>query len=355
MVKVQFKTFRIDLLSTLMAKITLKTIADEVGLSITTVSRALAGYDDVNEETRRRIVAIAERLGYQPNLAARHLRSKQTNTIGMVVPRTAHFSDPFFMELLAGVGRQASEHGYDLLVSAQMRGEEELAAYRRMVAGGRVDGMVLARVLQHDPRIDYLQQALYPFVAFGQSEDSTYPYIEVDGADGMYRLVAHLVEYGHRRFGFVLSPDELAFTALRWAGCRRALDDFGLPYDERYVTGGDLTRQSGTQAADYLLSLPEPPTAIIACNDQMALGVMQAARHRGLIVGQDVAVAGFDDIPAAGGSDPPLTTIRQPIYGIGYRLADMLVRLIHGEELEERQIFLKPELIIRASSGQPRA
>jgi LacI family transcriptional regulator len=153
----------------------------------------------------------------------------------------------------------------------------------------------------------------------------------------------------------VLSPDELAFTALRWAGYRRALNDFGLPYDDRYVTEGDLTRQSGTQAADYLFSLPEPPTAIIACNDQMALGVMQAARLRGLIVGQDVAVAGFDDIPAAGGANPPLTTIRQPIYGIGYRLADMLVRLIHGEELEEPQIFLKPELIIRASSGQPRA
>jgi LacI family transcriptional regulator len=335
-------------------KITLKTIAEEAGLSITTVSRALAGYDDVNAETRRRIMAIAERLGYQPNLAARHLRSKQTNTIGMVVPRTAHFSDPFFMELLAGVGRQASEHGYDLLLSAQMQGEEELAAYRRMVAGGRVDGMVVARVLRRDPRIDYLQQALYPFVAFGRSETSEHPYIDVDGTDGMYRLVAHLVNYGHRQFGFVLSPEELAFTASRLAGYRRALDDFGLPYDETYVVEGDLTRQSGTEAAEVLLSLPEPPTAIIACNDLMALGVMQAIRHRGLTVGKAVAVAGFDDIPAASGADPPLTTVRQPIYGIGYRLADMLARLIHGEEPEETQIMLKPELIIRASSGQPR-
>ncbi|NDJ74692.1 MAG: LacI family transcriptional regulator, partial [Chloroflexi bacterium] len=123
-------------------KVTLKTIAEESGFSITTVSRALAGYDDVNEQTRQRIIEIATRLGYQPNLPARHLRSKHTHTIGMVILRTAHFSDPFFMELLSGVGLAASEEGYDLLLSAQMRGEEELSAYRRMVAGGRLDGMV---------------------------------------------------------------------------------------------------------------------------------------------------------------------------------------------------------------------
>ena len=124
-----------------MKKATLKTISDESGFSITTVSRALAGYTDVNEQTRQRIVEIAERLGYQPNLTARHLRSKHTNTIGMVIPLTAYYSDQFFMELLSGVGQQAAQHGYDLLLSAQVRGEEEISAYRRMVDGSRVDGI----------------------------------------------------------------------------------------------------------------------------------------------------------------------------------------------------------------------
>lgn len=331
-------------------RVTLKTIAEEAGVSITTVSRALAGYDDVNEETRRRIVAIAERLGYQPNLTARHLRSKQTSTIGMVVPRTQHFSDPFFMELLAGVGRRASEHGYDLLLSAQMQGEEELKAYHRMVAGGRVDGMVIARILNNDPRIEYLQNSRHPFVTFGHSEEATYPYIDVDGAEGMVQLVAHLVDGGHHRIGLIASPDDLVFTAQRFAGYRRALLQFDLAYDEALIVYGDLTQPGGKHGAEQLLALPSPPTAIIAFNDQMALGAMMAVQEAGRRVGPDIAIAGFDDIPAARISNPPLTTIQQPIYGIGFRLVNMLIQLIHNEPIDETQILIKPELIVRAST-----
>lgn len=335
-------------------KVTLKTIADESGFSITTVSRALAGYDDVNEQTRQHIIAIADRLGYRPNLTARHLRSKHTNTVGMVIPRTAHFSDPFFMELLSGVGREASEHGYDLLLSAQMRGEEELSAYQRMVAGGRLDGIVLARVQHNDPRIAYLQSVIHPFVVFGRTERAGYPYIEVDGAQGMAELAAHFAAYNHRRLGLILSPPELAFTSHRLAGFRRGCQQAGLPFDDTYIAQGNLTRKSGSEAAHTLLDLPEPPTAIIACNDSMAIGAMRAIAERGLEVGRDVAVAGFDDIPSARGTTPPLTTVRQPIYDIGRRLAEMLIRLIHGDTLEESQILLEPQLIVRASSGKPR-
>lgn len=336
-------------------KITLKTIAQEAGLSITTVSRALAGYDDVNEDTRKRILDIAERLGYQPNLIARHLRSKSTNTIGMVIPRTAYFSDSFFMELLAGVGRQAAEYGYDLLLSAQLPGEEELAAYRRMVAGSRVDGVALARVLRHDPRIDYLREVRHPFVAFGCSDDgNTYPYIDVDGATGVSHLVEHFASYGHRRIAMILSPWDLAFTVRRHAGYRQGLEQAGLEYREDYVVMGDLTQQSGAAATHRLLDLPEPPTAIIACNDLMALGAMSAVSQHGLRVGHDIAVAGFDDIPAAGNARPALTTVRQPIYEIGRQLVGILVRLIKGQTLDEPHVLIVPDLIIRASSGPER-
>jgi len=333
-------------------KVTLKTIAAEAGLSITTVSRALAGYDDVNEDTRRRIMDIAERLGYQPNLIARHLRSKFTHTIGMVIPRTAYFSDSFFMELLAGVGRQASELGYDLLLSAQMPGEEELEAYRRMVAGSRVDGVVLARVMRHDPRIDYLKEVRHPFVTFGCSEgDNSYPYIDVDGATGVRWMVEHFVESGHQPIALILSPWELAFTSHRYAGYRKGLEQANLPYREEYVVLGDLTQQGGAEAAMQLLSLPEPPGGIIACNDLMALGAMEVISQQGFLVGQDIAVAGFDDIPAAAFADPPLTTVRQPIYNIGRHLVEMLVRILKDQPLDEPHVLIAPELIIRASSG----
>ncbi len=332
-------------------KVTLKDIARESGYSITTVSHALSGYGDVNENTRQHIIAIAERLGYQPNLAARHLRSKQTKTIGMVIPLTAYFSDPFFMELLSGVGRQAAEYGYDLLLSAQQPGEEELNAYRRIVASSRIDGVVVARVQRDDPRITFLKEAHHPFVVFGRSNANDYPYIDVDGRAGVHQIVLHLARLGHRRIAFVLSPPQLAFTALRYEGYCQGLAEAGLPLDTAYIVQGDLTRASGHAAAARLLALPEPPTAIVACNDSMALGAMLAIQEQKLVVGRDVAVAGFDDIPAAASANPPLTTVRQPIYDIGRQALDMLIRVIRNEPIENLHVLLVPELIVRASSG----
>lgn len=332
-------------------KVTLKDIARESGYSITTVSHALSGYGDVNENTRQHIIAIAERLGYQPNLAARHLRSKQTKTIGMVIPLTTYYSDPFFMELLSGVGRQAAEYGYDLLLSAQQPGEEELSAYRRIVASSRIDGVVVARVQRDDPRITFLKEARHPFVVFGRSNANDYPYIDVDGRAGIRQIVLHLARLGHRRIAFILSPPQLAFTSLRYEGYCQGLDEAGLSLRDDYVVEGDLTRASGHASALRLLALPEPPTAIVACNDSMAIGAMLAIQERKLVVGRDVAVAGFDDIPAAANASPPLTTVRQPIYDIGRQALDMLIRVIRNEPVENLHVLLVPELIVRASSG----
>ena len=336
-------------------RVTLKTIAEEAGLSITTVSRALAGYDDVNEATRQRIIAIAKRLGYEPNLAARHLRSKHTQTIGMVIPLTSYFSDPFFMELLSGVGRQAAEYGYDLLLTAQQPGEEELGAYRRMVASSRIDGMVVARVRKDDARIAFLSEARHPFVAFGRSQIDDYPYIDVDGTVGMRQVVRHLIDLGHRHIAVILPPRALAFTATRYEGYAQALREAGLEPEDIYRAEGDLTSESGHQAAQRLLDRTPPPTAIAACNDMMAIGAMWAVRERGLAVGRDVAVTGFDDISQAAHTAPPLTTVRQPIYDIGRQALDMLIRVIRQESVEQTHIILEPELIIRASSGSPRS
>jgi LacI family transcriptional regulator len=334
-------------------KVTLKTISEESGFSITTVSRALAGYNDVNEDTRQRIIAIARRLGYEPNLTARHLRSKQTQTIGMVIPLTSRFSDPFFMELLSGVGRQSSEYGYDLLLSAQMPGEEELSAYRRMVASSRVDGLVLARVQTDDPRIAYLIEAHHPFVAFGRSDTGDYPYIDVDGATGVRQLVEHFVSNGHTRIAIILSPCQLAFTSPRYEGYVQGLHEAGLHPDAAHIAEGDLSQASGYTATHAFLKLSAPPTAIIACNDLMAMGAVQAVQEQGLQVGRDIAIAGFDDIPAAAYTTPPLTTVRQPIYDIGRRAVEMLIRVIRNEVLEEPHVLLTPKLIVRASSVRP--
>lgn len=335
-------------------RVTLKTIAQETGFSITTVSRALAGYDDVARETRALIQATAERLGYQPNEAARQLRARRANTIGLIIPTFGpRFSDPFFSELLAGVGNQAAEHQFDLLVSTQAPGPDELDAYRRL-AGGRVDGLIVVRTRHHDARIDYLCKTRMPFVAFGRASRDDFTYVDVDGAEGMRELTQHFIDAGHRRIGYAAPPLDLNFTRLRLAGYRAALEASGLPYDQALVVAGHLTQRGGAGCAEVLLQMDSPPTAILAGNDMMAFGVMSAIRERGLRVGVDIGVAGFDDVPDAEYSHPPLTTVHQPIYEIGRRTCDMLLQIIQGRPLEEEHVVLKPTLVVRRSCGVTR-
>jgi len=336
--------------------VTLKDIARKVGYSVTTVSRALAGYDDVAESTRQLIIRTAAEMGYRPNATARRLRKRCTDTIGFVIPTHGpRFSDPFFSELLAGIGNEAARWELDLLVSTRAPGQEELRVYERMVLERRVDGLLVVRTRHHDPRIAYLIQQGFPFVAFGRSDlEVDFPYLDVDGRMGLSQLTRHLIDMGHRRIGYVSAPLDLVFASHRLEGYRDALAASGIPYDEEIVVVGQLTERSGYQAGCELLGRDDPPTAIIACNDLMALGVISAAQGMGLVVGRDVAVAGFDDIPLAEHAQPPLTTVRQPIYDIGRRICAMLIQLLREGTLEERHVVLEPQLVVRQSCGTSR-
>ena len=353
--------------------VTLKDIAKQVGLSVTTVSRALAGYDDVAEGTRQRVRAAAKEMGYYPNITARHLQKQRTDTLAFVIPTHGpRFSDPFFSELLAGIGNEAGRHHFDLLVSTQPPdSENERETYRRIVHGRRADGVLVVRTRQNDERIRFLSKQGFPFVAFGRSDPgSSFPYVDEDSYTGTQLITQHMADLGHRRIGFVSAPAGLMFCQLRLAGYRDTLRANGLEPDPALIIGGDLTQRGGFQAAQTLLALDPRPTAIIACNDLMALGAMSAAQSLGLIIGQDLSVGGFDDIPLAEHAHPPLTTVRQPIYEIGQRITRMLVQLIQGqlapetrqdtlrshkagEIAAETQVILTPQLIIRDSSGPP--
>lgn len=332
----------------------LKDIAQKTGFSITTVSRALAGYDDVKPDTRRQIEAVAMGLGYQPNGVARQLRSQKTDTLGIVIPSDdTRFSDDFFSELLMGVGYATAHMGYDLLVSAQTS-DDEMSAYRRIVGGNRVDGVIIARTRRHDPRIAYLQECGHAFVVAGRSapdEPSNFPYVDVDSQDGIGQVTNHLIGLGHRHIGIILPPSEIAYTGYRLAGYQQALIHAHLPYQPHYVVHGDLRREGGRDATYNLLTHHPQLTAIVACNDAMALGAMNTIQAMGLRVGADVAVTGFDNIALAEHAHPPLTTVRQPFVEIGQHLVELLIRLIQQKPLGESQILLSPMLIIRQSCG----
>jgi LacI family transcriptional regulator len=333
--------------------VTLKDIARAVGKSVTTVSSALNDYDDVSEETKQLVRRVAREMGYTPNIAAQQLRKKRTNTLGLILPTFApRFSDPFFSELLAGIGNESSANGFDLLVSTQAPGPDEDAAYRRMVDGHRVDGLLLARTRENDPRITFLVERDFPFVAFGRTgQGFDFPYVDEDGILGMKLVTQHVIDLGHRRIAFIAAPPELTFATYRLAGFRQAMDENGLSPDESLIVVGDLTQRNGYRLAGELLDRPDPPTAMLACNDLMALGAMAAAQERGLIVGQDIAITGFDDIPPAQYSHPPLTTVHQPINRIGRMICEMLIQSIRGEDLAERHVLLRPSVVVRRSSG----
>jgi LacI family transcriptional regulator len=333
--------------------VTIKDVARKLNLSITTVSRALDGYADVAEETRTRVQLAARELGYMPNRSARQLRRKRAETIGFILPTsTPRFSDPFFAEFISGLGDGLAQENYDLLVSMAPPGEEaERQAYQKWVQGMRVDGFVLNRMHLHDWRVQYLGEHLVPFVALERTLDPvSFNFIEVDGQAGLMKMIHHLVEMGHRRIAFVGGPPHLTLQANRFAGYRAGLVDAGIPLLPELVVEADLTRAGGYHAGLHLLQLQQPPTAIACVNDLTAVGVVHAASERGLRVGPELAVSGFDGVDESEHSNPPITTLSQPVYDIARRLVRMLIQELSDETPDERQVRLVPELVVRDST-----
>jgi DNA-binding LacI/PurR family transcriptional regulator len=334
--------------------ITIRDVAKRLNLSITTVSRALDGYTDVSDATREKVIRTAEELGYVPNRIARQLRKHKSETIGYILPTsTPRFNDPFFNTFMAGLGNEATLSNYDLLVSTANPGEEnERQLYKRWVQGRRVDGFILNRMQLQDWRVQYLATKNFPFVTLERNLDEVeYDSVEVNGQAGMVELIAHLVEMGHQRIAYIGASANLSLEASRFQGYQAGLAATGIEFDEGLVVEGDMTRSGGYQAAQQLLELVSPPTAIACVNDLTAIGAMKVARERGMAVGKDLAISGFDGIEEAEGTQPPLTTLSQPIYEIACQLIKLLLTRLESPEIPYQHIQFSPELFIRQSTN----
>jgi LacI family transcriptional regulator len=334
--------------------VTIRNLAEKLNLSITTVSRALDGYSDVAEETRKRVVEAAHAMGYEPSYAARQLRRKRSDAIGYILPTSSpRFSDPFYVNFLTGLCDEAATQKLDLTItSCPPESEQEKEQYRRWVQSRRVDGIILNRTRVSDWRVDFLQQNNLPFVSLGKGESAaTYPHIDISDTNGVCELVTHLASKGHRRIAFIGAATNLVIHADRFAGYQNGLEAAHLPFEPALVMQGDLTEESGYQAARQLLALPQPPTAILGINDLTALGILHAAKEKGLYIGTELAIAGYDGITETEYTNPPLTTLYQPTYVIARELTKMLVQLIEGKPLPEKCITVEPTLVIRASTG----
>ncbi len=333
---------------------TIRDLASRLNLSITTVSRALDGYEDVAESTRERVIQTAHEMGYTPNRAARQLRRQRTDTLGYILPaRLPRFADPFFYEFMSGLGDAAGARNYDLLVSTAPPGEiGEKALYQRWVNGRKVDGFILNRLRIHDWRVQFLAENHVPFVTLEKSHDGIeHPCVTVNNRQGFRKLVQHILRLGHVRIAFVGASPDLVIATDRLAGYQDALGEAGIAIDPSLIYACGLSRQEGIEGAKSLLKLSSPPSGIVCANDLVAIGAMEALTELGLTAGKDVVVAGFDNIEEAAHTLPPLTTLSQPVYEISQKLVNMLIARLNGEALDQPCISLEPDLVIRASTS----
>ncbi|CAH1648956.1 substrate-binding domain-containing protein [Chelatococcus asaccharovorans] len=330
----------------------LRKLASHLGLSITTVSRALDGYSDVAAATRERVEQAAKAMGYRPNPAARRLRRGVGETVAFVLPTDpGHFHEPVFSELLVTVGEELARHEHDLMLLAARPGKDEMAVYHRLVEGRRADAFIIVRTRHQDERIAYLMAKGVPFVCHGRT-DTTEPYafIDGDGEEGFHSLTARLVARGHRRIAFLSAPTHLTFAGLRLAGWRRAMQAADLAAD--IVEEAEPTEEGGFALAHRVLDSHARPTALICATDRMAIGAIRAAADRGLTVGSDIAITGHDNIPAASYCQPSLTTMELPTRLIGARLADMVLARLGGADLRDLTEIHGLVQMPRGSSGE---
>lgn len=332
----------------------LRELAQMLGLSITTVSRALDGYGDVAVATRERVFAAAEASGYRPNSAARRLRRGSTEIVTMVLPSgPGHFNEPLYIELLRSIGEHLAEHGYDLTLIAALPGPDELKAYRRLVEGRRTDAIIVVRTRREDARLRYLTDAGFPFVAMGRSDfPEPYAFVDGDGEAAFRDAVLRLAALGHRRIGHLAAPSAFTFAHLRRSGFARGCGEAGLAGE---IIEDSATEEGGYRAAQMLLAQRGPPSALLCATDSMALGAMRAVRERGLAAGRDIAIIGHDNIPASAFSDPALATMELPIAATGRRLAEMTLARIGGADPRDLTEISAVEFIPRASLGEARA
>jgi DNA-binding LacI/PurR family transcriptional regulator len=337
-------------------RVTTKEIARLAGVSRTTVSFVLnniAGAK-IADETRQRILEIAERLDYHPDATARRMVSGKTNVIGIVVRQSIDqaFVDHFLPEVLHGLSQSSVALGYHVLFEA-IPSDVTNGAYTKLIRERHVDGIILSGPRVDDAELLRIHAEGVPIVLLGQFPHTDMSFVDVDNVDGAERATRHLIELGHRRIGIITNAS-LIYTASadRLAGYRQALANAGIAFDETLVREGDFSPHGGELQMQALLALDQRPTAVFVASDTVALGALQAIRAHGLHVPNEIAIVGFDDIYLSEFIDPPLTTIRLPAFALGWNAAEMLIQHIaEGVPANPTRILLQTELVVRRSSG----
>jgi len=327
---------------------TMKDVASHAGVSTATVSRVLNGHAAPTQETRTRVLAAIEELGYRPNALARSLRTTATKTFGLVI---SDLVNPFFAEIARAVEQEARAHGYCVVLANADESAEQQTTYVRTLLDRRVDGLLVCPATDDAAWMDEVVATGLPLVLLDRSvPGADCPVVRVDGAEALADLAATLVGAGHERVGVIAGPSDTSTGRERLAQFGSALAELGHPVHPDHVVHGDFRWESGAQAAAKLMELPDRPTALVAMDNLMGLGALEQVRKMGLSVPGDVGLAVYDDQPWFPLLDPPLTVIAQPTVEMGRAAARCLIALIADEQPPD--VGLTARLVKRGSCGE---
>lgn len=333
-------------------KSTITDVAKQAGVSMKTVSRVLNNEPNVAQKTRERVLAVAKDLRYSPNLAARGLASSKSYLIALIYDNSP--SPNYITPVQRGAIDACREKGFHLVVEPlDLSGMEAGGEVERLLERLPVDGLILTSPLCDNLDIlAILKRLRIPYVALSPKlPNPDMPVVMMDNTQAAQEMTAYLIDQGHENIGIITGHSEHNSSALRYQGFVNAMESAGLTVNPDWVVEGDFSFRSGVEAAEVLLAKKELPTAIFACNDDMAAGVISVATRKGMSVPEDLSVGGFDDTPLATIITPQLTTIRQPIHQMGYRAASLLISPPEDESTSDVHT-LKHKLIIRGSTSK---
>lgn len=325
-------------------RVTLRTIADRAGVHVSTVSRTLRS-PAVDTENAQFIRAIAAELGYTPDPNAASLRTQRSDAIGVLVPR---LTDSVLATVYDAIEESANASGFDSFVANTHDDPEEQARRIRLLLSRRVDGLILGDARLDDSNLQLLADRNVPFV-LANRHSGNWPAVTGDDLQGGHLVGTHLIERGHKQVAIIAGPAYTSTSVDRIEGCRTAIHEHGATVSRRDVLVGAFDISWGYEATHRLMSRKRPPTAIFAVDDFIAVGALRAFRERGIIVGHDVALVGYNDVPIAASLDVPLTTVRHPLRDIGRSAVALLQQILNGGD--PRSMVFPTELVIRESSG----
>lgn len=333
-------------------KVTIKDVAELAGVSPSTVSRVITESKDLNikDETRRRILDAIRKLDYKPNVIARSLRLKSTNTIGMIVPDV---TNNFFSILFKGAEKLTSEKGFSIILCNT---DDNLTKARMLISSLRqrqVDGLLLATTIFDDDILHDMNLKKYPHVFVNRRlNNEVESSVLVDNFFGTKLAIEHLISLGHVNIAHIAGPLFVDTAKKRRNSYQFLLENNKIPYNSQLVIEGEMTEEGGYKAFNKLIYEGVDFTAIYAANDLIAIGVMTAAKEKGFKIPEDFSLVGFDDLPIAQKTNPSLTTIKIPIFEMGYMAAEILINDIKKEHNFVNKVVLKPELIVRESTKE---